>query len=71
VAGIVRAPATLVRSATGLQLKVLRITFVFRWAEQNSACISKPARFHGRQQETEPAVTSRRSFGHEEAEWAR
>ena len=47
--------------------QVLRIAFVFRNAEQNSACISKRARFHGRQQETEPAVTLRRSFDHEEA----
>ena len=34
---------------------VLRAHHVFRKAEQNSTCIGMPARFHVRQQETEPA----------------
>ena len=47
----------LVRSATGLPVKHFDSRFVreFRIAEENSACIDKRARFHGQQQETEPA----------------
>ena len=61
--------AKLVRNATGLRLgnlKSSRIVREFRNAEENSACISKRARFHGQQQETEPAVYPRWLFGHGE-----
>jgi hypothetical protein len=37
------------------QNEALRAVRQFRIAEQNSACIDKRARFHGQQQETEPA----------------